>query len=82
MSKTAQLTAKSFAECMASFVHDDNDVDKRSSMHRALSSVRERVHARIAAVQRQHPRVSIDEAREHVLRANPDLARVYWDSEK
>jgi len=42
---------------------------------------RERVHARIAAVQRQHPRVSLDEAREHVLRANPDLAGAYWDSD-
>ena len=85
MSKTARSTAKSFTECMAKpkdrLVHDENEVGKRSSTHRALSSMRERVHARIAAVQRQHPRVSLDEAREHVLRANPDLAGAYWDSD-
>ena len=88
MSNTAPSTAKSFTECMAKskppkdkLGHDDDDVGKRSSKHRALSSLRERIHARIAAVQRQHPRLSIDEAREHVLRANPDLARAYWDGE-
>jgi hypothetical protein len=87
MSNRAASTAKSFTECMAKSKppndngHDDDDVGKRSSTHRALSNLRERVHARIAAVQRQHPRLSIDEAREHVLRANPDLARAYWNGE-
>ena len=88
MSNRAASNAKSFTKCMAKsnplkhkLGHDDNDVGKRSSKHKALSSLRERVHARIAAVQRQHPRVSLDEAREHVLRANPDLAGAYWDSD-
>src|SRR5262249_50918611 len=64
-------------ENMIGWKRPDIMLAKRSTEHRAQAGLMERIHARAAAVQRQHPNMSVDECVKHVLRANKDLAAAY-----